>query len=250
MILAIDVGNTRLKWGLHDGVAWCTQGALELGAITDLAAQLSQLSDHSECAVVANVAGVPIRDALAAQLEKMHIPVRWLRSQRSQCGVVNSYLDPAQLGVDRWAALIGARRLQHGPCLVVMAGTATTVDVLDADGVFQGGLILPGVELMRGALARNTAQLTLEAGVPQTLPRSTPDAIASGCLLAQAGAVERMFEFFHGAKNAVCLVSGGAAPLLLEHLRIAARQVENLVLEGLIEVARHPSPQPSPPGRG
>ncbi len=106
----------------------------------------------------------------------------------------NLYENPERLGADRWAALIGARALHPHACVVVTAGTATTVDLLSAAGDFLGGLILPGVELMQQALARGTAQLPLADGRFALQPRRTVDAIRSGCLQAQAGAVERMFR--------------------------------------------------------
>ena len=155
-------------------------------------------------------------------------------------GVVNLYKEPARLGVDRWCALIGARSLVSGPCLVVMAGTATTIDTLDGEGRFCGGLILPGLELMRRSLARDTAALPLAAGRHAPWPRCTDDAITSGCLEAQAGAIERAFARLPG--NASCLLSGGAAGAIAEHLGVPHRQVGNLVLDGLLELAGE-SPQ-------
>ena len=158
--------------------------------------------------------------------------------EQAQCGVRNLYDNPAQLGADRWAALIGARTLHAGACLVVCAGTATTVDVLDDEGNFQGGLILPGVALMVRALAGNTAQLPLAEGKFAGLPRNTADAIVSGCLHAQAGAIERMFEQVVAYAEATCLVGGGAAAQLCDLLRIPTRQVDTLVLEGLARIGR------------
>ena len=85
-------------------------------------------------------------------------------------GVRNGYARPAQLGADRWAALVGAWNQERRPCLVVNAGTALTIDVLLEDperpghGYFAGGCILPGFDLMRGALNRHTAQLPLAEG--------------------------------------------------------------------------------------
>ena len=126
--------------------------------------------------------------------------------------VRNSYEQAGQLGADRWAALIGARALHRGPVVVVvMAGTATTVDLLDETGVFLGGLIFPGFDLMRGSLARNTAQLPYADGSYTAQPRRTADAIFSGCLHAQAGAVERLFAQFAIHPAAKCLV-GEAGP--------------------------------------
>jgi hypothetical protein len=97
--------------------------------------------------VVANVAGpaVPAAEAILADRPRPS----WVRAKRRECGVTNGYRRPAQLGADRWAALIGAWSILRGPCLVVAAGTATTADVLKGDGTFAGGAILPGLELMK-----------------------------------------------------------------------------------------------------
>jgi len=123
----------------------------------------------------------------------------------------------------------------HGPCLVVGAGTATTADILRSDGTFSGGVIIPGLELMRRSLVRDTAGLGLASGRFSGLPLSTGDAIETGCLLAQAGAIERMFRMTE--PGAVCLLAGGAASRISRHLSIPVRVVDNLVLEGLVRIA-------------
>jgi type III pantothenate kinase len=237
MILCIDCGNTRLKWGVHEGAGWLAQGTLDYTELGTLAERL-RAAPRAGRAVVANVAGVAVGEAVAAALAPLGIRAQAVRACAEQCGVRNLYERPEQLGADRWAALIGARQLHAGPCLVVCAGTATTVDLLDAGGNFQGGLILPGMELMRRALAQNTAGLPLAEGRYALQPRNTQDAITSGCLQAQAGAVERMFAQVAGAPDALCMVSGGAAAAFYDLLRLPKRAVENLVLEGLARIGR------------
>ena len=234
MILCIDSGNSRLKWGLHDGREWCRQGALDQGAAAQFAALVHDLP-RPQRVMLANVAGgavlAQLRQALAPWAEVVHE----VKASGAAGGVVNLYENPARLGVDRWCALIGARSLCAGPCVVVMAGTATTIDSLDDEGRFLGGLILPGLELMRRALARDTAGLPLAAGHYAAYPRCTDDAITSGCLEAQAGAIERAVTRLRG--DAVCLLSGGAAAAIGEHLGIAHRRIDNLVLAGLLRLA-------------
>jgi type III pantothenate kinase len=234
-ILAIDCGNTRLKWGVHDGTRWLAQGLLDYAELGGLA-ELLRAQPRAARAVVCNVAGAEVGDAVMAGLTSLGVPVVLAKSQSVQHGVRNLYDAPEQLGADRWAALIGARALHGAACLVVCAGTATTVDVLDVEGNFQGGLILPGVALMCRALAAGTAQLPLAEGRFAGLPRNTMDAIVSGCLHAQAGAVERMFEQVAAYPGAVCLVSGGAAAQFFELLRVPKQRVDNLVLEGLVRM--------------
>jgi type III pantothenate kinase len=235
MILAIDCGNTRAKWGMRDANAagWHALGAMPLADIARLGEDWSSLPAPARI-MIANVAGEPARAALCAVLARFGVEPVWIRSRAAQCGVSNGYADPAQLGVDRWAALVGARQLQRGACLVVNAGTATTADMLTAAGEFRGGIILPGVDLMKRALAANTAGLALAAGHFADEPQCTADAIESGCLHAQAGAIERMFARLE--PGAVCLLSGGNAGRILPMLNIPVRTVDNLTLEGLVRM--------------
>jgi type III pantothenate kinase len=128
--------------------------------------------------------------------------------------------------------------VHNGACLVVNAGTATTVDMLTADGVFLGGAILPGVELMRFVLHEHTGRLPIQEGAHREAPRNTVDAIETGCRHAQAGAVERMYRVFRDlAGTPLCLVAGGAGRVLVDQLSMPRRYVENLVLDGLARIA-------------
>lgn len=228
-LLCIDSGNTRLKWGLRQGDAWLDRGALLLAEIGRL--------PGADRIVACNVAGDRARRAIESLLS----PVTWVRGEAERCGVRNGYTHPEQLGGDRWAALIGARALHEGPALVVLCGTATTLDVLDADGAHKGGLILPGLDMMRAALAAGTADLPAASGEWRELPTNTFDAIASGCLAATLGAIERMAcrEIAREIISHV-LLSGGAAALISPRLALPHRVVDDLVLEGL---ARYPAGQ-------
>ncbi len=233
MILCLDAGNTRLKWGLFDTeLKQLVGGALAYGELETLSLPPAQL------AVLANVAGPEVGSRIEALLGCLGIPLCLAASNTSQCGVTSAYDNPSQLGVDRWAALIGARGRHQGACLVVMAGTATTVDSLDANGVFCGGLILPGLDLMRASLVKNTAQLGAEAGEFRPLPTNTADAIMSGCLNAQVGAIERQFAAIAHVPGALCLLGGGAAPALESLLAIPFRRADSLVLEGLARMGQ------------
>ncbi len=236
MILCIDAGNTRIKFGLHESGAWQLTGAAGVEELDRFAASLP--AQPVGRAVIANVAGERVAQRLATVLAPHVGAMYWVGACAQQCGVRNTYDDPTQLGADRWAALIGARAAHHGPSLVVVAGTATTINLLDADGVFQGGLILPGLRMMRAALARDTAQLPLAAGVFQSLPRNTEDAIVSGSIEAQAGAIARMYARLAPGANPMCIVSGGAGRLLLEHLEMPRIWTEHLTLDGLAVIGR------------
>jgi len=232
MILCLDAGNTRLKWGLFDGTGWLIRDAIDHAQIPRLA---EQLPARPERILACNVAGEPVATYIAALASDLAVPLEWFRSTAAQCGVRNGYDRPERLGADRWAALIGAHHLHQGAALVVMAGTATTIDCLDAAGRHRGGVILPGLALMKRALARNTANLPDARGVFRALPTNTDDAIESGCLQATLGAIERMRR--HAGDEVLILLSGGDAAALLPHLAPPVRSVENLVLEGLARAA-------------
>jgi type III pantothenate kinase len=228
-VLCIDAGNTRLKWGLREAGAWLAKGT-----------SLDTIDARPARILACNVAGDAPRSAIAACAARAGVAVEWQRSRAEQCGVRNGYDPVEQLGADRWAALIGARALHHGDCLVVMSGTATTIDVLTAAGRFPGGLILPGLALMREALAGGTANLPTAAGAFAEWPTNTFDAIASGALQATAGAIERMFRQIDRGDDPLCLLSGGAATSLgsvSPRLTLPHRLVDNLVLEGLAVIA-------------
>lgn len=235
-ILLVDAGNTRVKWALADTLAapgqWLAHGAVLHAELATLDWTELGMQHGAACALVSNVAGADVRAQLAQLLAP--VPVTWFASKPALAGVTNGYREPAQLGCDRFAAAIGARALHPGRALVVATcGTATTIDAITPDGVFSGGMILPGLALMAGSLAKNTAQLPqVQAGtaLPSMFANNTLDAIVSGCINAQAGAIERAVAA-HGAQD--CIVSGGAAGYIVPALTIAHTVRDNLVLAGL-----------------
>ena len=237
MILAIDAGNTRIKWGLWDR-RWVRQQSVNTDDIASLGDVWAGLPTPLRV-VACNVAGPKPRDWLDAWAEQRGQTVYWVESRTEQCGVRNGYSDPAQLGPDRWAALVAARGLARGAALVVNAGTAVTVDALTRDGEFVGGLILPGLALMTESLARGTARLPHARGCFELFPRSTADAITSGATQAVCGAVERMYRALAARElEPEILLGGGAAELLAPHIDLPLRLVPNLVLEGLRVIAQ------------
>ena len=235
MILAVDAGNSRIKWGLHNG-AWISLGAASHAEIYSLR-DAWQNQSVPECIVIANVAGEHIASTLQKLINGFNAKVQWVSARDFQCGVRNSYVVPSQLGADRWAAAIAGWHLCHEACVVVNAGTAVTVDALSDDGVFLGGLIIPGISLMRESLAKNTATLKFERGVFKPFPINTADAMESGIVQALCGAIEGMRSAIRAGKTPQCLLSGGNAGDLHAHLNPPAKVIDNLVLEGLVVIA-------------
>lgn len=245
--LAIDVGNTRLKWAQYaspqPGAALIAHGAVFLETID----QLSE-TDWKSLAPPASmlgcvVAGEGVKRRVEEQLELWDVEPRWVVSSREAVGVTNGYDHPNRLGVDRWVAMIGARHrvLAQGrprPVLVVMVGTAVTVDAVDAAGHFLGGLILPGFGLMLRALEMGTAGLKAPTGEAVDFPTNTSDALMSGGADALAGAVERMYRKLRQrtGEEPALVMSGGAAVKLAPITELPFETVDTLIFDGLLEL--------------
>ena len=238
-VLAIDAGNTRIKWGVHDAGAWRANGSVPTAESANLHEALRPVLPVG-LAIASNVAGDKVQADIARACERAGVTLTVIRSLPEQLGVVNGYSDPQQLGADRWAALIAAHHAAPGHKLVVNAGTALTIDALTAEGRFLGGLIVPGPALMRRSLDGGTAGLRLTEGALRDLPASTPDAITSGAIQACVGAVERLGKAMaaHEAPPDRIILSGGAAAEIAASLPIAATLHEHLVLDGLVLIAR------------
>ncbi len=248
--LAIDIGNTRLKWAQYAspqaGAALMAQGAVFLETIDSLAdnewKQLVPPASMLGCVV----AGEGVKRRVEEQMELWDLTPSWVVSSSHAGGVTNGYDHPNRLGVDRWVALVGARQrvLAGGkprPALVVMVGTAVTVDALDASGRFLGGLILPGFGLMLRALEMGTAGLKAPTGEVVDFPTNTSDALMSGGADAMAGAVERMHRKLRArtGEDPVLLMTGGAAVKLAPITDLAFETVDTLIFEGLLQLQSH-----------
>ena len=246
--LALDVGNTRLKWAQYDspaaGAKVLRHGAVFLENIDKLAE-----GDWSELPAPTRilgciVAGDAIKRRVAEQMELWDVLPQWVVSSPAEAGLVNGYDHPARLGADRWVAMIGAhhRLLARGlrrPCVVVMVGTAVTVEAIDANGRFLGGIILPGHGIMLRALESGTAGLHVPTGDVRDFPTNTSDALTSGGTFAIAGAVQRMVENVtrHCGEAPECIMTGGAGWKMEPSMSVSYELVDSLIFDGLLELA-------------
>lgn len=248
--LAVDVGNTRLKWALyeapHPGAALIAHGAEFLENIDKLAegswATLPTPTRMLGCAVAADA----IKRRVEEQMEELwDAPAQWVVSSAGEAGLVNGYDHPTRLGADRWVAMIGARHrmLASGrarPMVVVMVGTAVTVEAVDAQGAFLGGFILPGHGIMLRALESGTAGLHVPTGEVREFPTNTSDALTSGGTFAIAGAIERMVQHVrqHCGEDPVRYMTGGAGWKMAPHMSLPFELVESLIFDGLLVLAQ------------
>ena len=259
--LALDVGNTRLKWALYEaplpGARLLAQGAVFLENIDKLAEGEWQALPAPSRILGCIVAGDAVRRRVAEQLEIWDTPNHWVVPSLQEAGVVNGYAYPSRLGADRWVAIIGARHRLLArcsssdgnsssgsgqsvpPCVVVMVGTAVTVEAIDAAGKFLGGIILPGHGIMLRALESGTAGLHVPTGEVQDFPTNTSDALTSGGTFAIAGAVQRMMDNLrrHTGLQPVCLMTGGAGWKVAPSMSVDVELLESLIFDGLLVIA-------------
>ena len=247
--LALDIGNTRLKWALYDaprsGARLLEQGAEFLENIEKLAegpwSSIQPPRYVLGCAVASDV----IRRRVEDQMEAWDVAPQWVVASEAEAGLRNGYDHPARLGSDRWVAMIGAYQhmLAQGPAqpmVLVMVGTAVTVEAVDASGKFLGGLILPGHGIMLRALESGTAGLHVPTGEVREFPTNTSDALTSGGTYAIAGAIRRMRHHLHdhSGQEPLCLMTGGAGWKMAPSMTRRFELVDNLIFDGLLYIAQ------------
>jgi type III pantothenate kinase len=249
--LAIDIGNTRLKWALYEAGR---PDAPMLGQGAEFLENIDKLADGRWAAFKAPqhmlgccVAADAVKRRVEEQMEELwDVAAHWVVPRAAEAGLSNGYDHPTRLGADRWVGMIGARRrlLARGatprPLVLAMIGTAVTVEAVDAAGKFLGGFILPGHGIMLRALESGTAGLHVPTGDVREFPTNTSDALTSGGTYAIAGAIERMVQHVRRASGAdpACFLTGGAAWKMAPYLAEPFELVDSLVLDGLLEVAQ------------
>lgn len=253
-LLLVDIGNTRLKWAVassapsdaatlsgqalsvcaQPSAQWDTPSALDaMGAAVDSASRAAAGKRYR--VLVSCVGPSGWFDRFDAFCGSRGLALHWVRSSAGCGRFVNGYDQPTTLGVDRFCmALAAAHQWAGQPVIVVSAGTATTVDAIDAQGRLLGGYILPGADLMASSLHRNTAQLPLAGPDLREFPTQTGQAIATGIIRAQCGAVMALTESLHRqAGQAPALVLTGGARDWLKAALPPVTECPDLVLQGL-----------------
>jgi type III pantothenate kinase len=236
-ILLLDLGNSRLKWAISDGESWRAGEPIAhtrsgLGDLAGLFEAASGIRQARLCSTAHTLTA-----GLVADLQdRAGIQTRRFQPPKEALGIRSAYDQPETLGADRFLAMVGARAQVGEAFLIVDAGTALTLDMVDEDGQHIGGLIVPGPVLMREALHRGTAGVRSE-GIPRLheFARNTTDAVWSGACLAAVALVEhthRKATLGVGA-HVELILTGGAMPALVQHLPSPHRSVPDLVLRGL-----------------
>ncbi|OWF66648.1 type III pantothenate kinase [Polynucleobacter hirudinilacicola] len=260
LYLLFDIGNTRLKWAAVESTQQPSDRQKKLWAYSGSISSKSLASPEHRAELADYIAKtLPKPDAIGFTCVAGKEAIQNLQSLFPQwsditwkqlvgnslfSGVRSLYQDPSQLGSDRWAAVLGARALSSVNTLIINAGTATTIDLLGANGVHYGGWILPGLELMQKSLESNTAQLPLAVRNESSngFGLSTNNAIIGGCDAAQLGAIQYAIQLAKEMNHPVekVWIDGGNAKILAAEMgksktqsSLSIESIEGLVLRGV-----------------
>jgi type III pantothenate kinase len=244
MMLLIDVGNSRLKWTVqHNGALQTTRHIEYRGRPLSLLLeeQWAEIPPPKRV-LVTNVAGQSLALALAAWVQDAWgLPIDFMQVERESFGVRIAYDDPSRFGVDRWVALVAARHLLSGAVCVIDCGTAITLDVMDADGIHIGGLIVPGLMLMRKSLTENTQGIGAvpHHGEHPLLAQDTATAVQAGSYWAAVGFIDRVVNELRRdmQTHLNTVITGGDAALLLPRLAGTYRHEPDWLMKGMAIIA-------------
>jgi len=235
VILEIDAGNTMVKWRLRQGADVKQRGFYHRN--DDFSIELDG-QQRLDAIYISSVAGAEYEDQLSRNLvDSFSIQPWFARSTAACAGVCNSYQSPELMGVDRWLAMLAAYNDGAGAVCVVDAGSALTIDFVMVDGVHLGGYIVPGSELMKAALLKNTDRVRFEGGNEEKLEpgTSTLAAVNNGVLLSQAGAIKLALDEAcqSAGQDYKLYICGGDGEKLQQALAIKASYRPELVMDGL-----------------
>lgn len=242
MRLFLDIGNTAMKWRLYPPGSSRLQGGHAHGRDwAALADELARLCGRPVRELwVASVAGREGDELLAQELLRaLRVPPRFYYSAAAESGVVNAYVEPARLGVDRWLALVEVWH-RKGAAVLVDCGSALTLDAVDAAGRHLGGYIVPGLAMLRSSLFQGTAQVRVTDSAPARLGLgcSTSAGVENGVLRMSVAFITDVVVELRKTLSDTCpvFITGGDATVLQPHLTFASQVEPDLVLDGLERV--------------
>lgn len=243
MNLFIDIGNTRLKWAVGNYLDIAPGQAIENVKIDRAAlTQLWRAIPPPAQLAISCVSTSQLLDLVVSVANELWFGIGIIQAkpEAQGFGVTNAYQEPEKLGVDRWLGIVaGYSKYQKALC-VVGCGTAITVDVVDASGRHLGGLISPGLRLMKESLAKGTEGLKLsEAVYPFGLATNTDAAIHNGTLSAACGLIECVLKTQPDTTQ--LLLTGGDAEAIAALLSKPGIIEADLVLRGLALILGKPS---------
>ncbi|HEY4732208.1 MAG TPA: type III pantothenate kinase [Gammaproteobacteria bacterium] len=243
MLLLLDVGNSRIKWAVHqDGKLGQTGAFSHKGkGLRGLASDAWNDIQKPDRVIVSNVIGRNFSGEFDEFVNTLWgVQAEYVKSSGTAFGVSNAYPEPGRLGADRWTALIAARHQFNGDVCIIDCGTALTIDLLAANGQHLGGLIIPGLSMMRAMLMERTAGINMDQATSPgnplaVLPSDTHEAVYAGTLYASIAVIDRVVADVSPVLGAgiTRVITGGDAEFLSRLLKGKYHYEPDLVLKGL-----------------
>jgi type III pantothenate kinase len=247
MLLAIDIGNTNIHFGLWDGAVWVQTWRARTIAekMADEYAVLLCSFFAEQDLSFADVTGVVMASVVPA-LTSTFVELCEQRLERTPLNVgpgvrtgIRIMVDnPSEVGPDRVVNSAAAHELYGGPAIVIDLGTATTFDIINEDGDYIGGVIATGIRLAHDALVNRTARLRKVELIPPptVVGRNTVHAMQSGLFLGYIAMIEGLVARIKrelAALDARVIATGGLSALFTQHTDVIDEIAPNLTLDGL-----------------
>ena len=243
-ILLMDIGNTRIKWGVLENRALSGIDSLSITLSRDFDLKSLFLSVPSDVksivasCVLSKETQIKLTESFSDNFE---LAIEFIEPKNRFSGLTNGYTNPLKLGTDRWAAMIGAHNEFGGNILVVDMGTAITIDYINAEGMHKGGQILPGLKSFFNILDQSTGSINTKININDTAAqdikkwgKNTDDAVISGAMSAISGAINAaVFSFKIEDSMPSVILTGGDAIYFKDVFDYSLSYRPNLVLEGL-----------------
>ena len=236
MYLLIDIGNTRIKWQHRDEKNIILSGSILVENLMDI--DFSTIKSIDKI-IIANVNRSIVLDKMREILNVFKCPIIEASTDSNEY-LINDYEDIKMLGVDRWMAALGSWKLYQRSLLIINAGTAITIDLIDLDqkdkAHFKGGMILPGIAISLGVLNNSTNLIDTEIGKNQYPSLNTKDAVTTGIMTSIQGAVNLVCRKL--PSSLPILLTGGDANLIYEQSeddwKSRIKLEDDLIFEGLM----------------
>jgi len=239
MVAVFDVGNTNIHMGLYEGrvlshkLSFPTKKRLPLSSIKRIMKD-SQLAGVAVASVVPDLTVQLIKICREQKIKPVIV------SSKLKCGLKYGYHNPATLGADRIAAVVGALSCYNRDLIVVDAGTAITIDVATRGGYHLGGIILPGMRILAELMHKRTAQLPqVKASKPKNLiGRSTEECIQTGIFNGTMAMIRGLIRDIKRQTKGdyYCVATGGSGKIIAQHVREIKEYNENLCIYGALNI--------------
>ena len=246
-ILLMDIGNTRMKWGLLENKKLSEIGSLSIpdSRDFDLKPLFMSIPSDIKSIVASSVLSRETQIKLAELIsDHFKLVIEFIESKNRFSRLMSGYTNPSKLGTDRWAAMIGAHHEFGGNILVIDMGTAITIDYINVEGLHEGGQILPGLKSFFNILDQSTGSINTKINISDIVTRdtkkwgkNTDDAIISGAVTAISSAInDAVFSSKIKGSSPCVILTGGDAIYFKDVFDHKVFYRPNLVIEGLARI--------------